>query len=244
MPKKRTSKKSQRPVKSYVDSARELAQFVPSLRKYRNRKTLKPSEKSAITRKEKLLKGVTNLFPLTKKQSRKFKGKTFAPGIRAIRLRNVEPEDKVIIHNNGDITIKEGKNIWLYWPLDRETVRSRKGMKEAGTLAFEKKFPIEIAADLAKKAFDKLEVQGVSLWTNAGRSDETFRDLKAFLLWVTEKWQAGRYVRVSQYTGEITSSDPGVWVQGIAILLENAEFVKRRRALQKKTKKRQAKRKK
>lgn len=231
--KKRRKKKPQRPVEQYIAAARELSPLVPKLKKYRKRKTLKPHEKGAITRKEKQLKGVTNLFPVTKKQARKIgKSKMFAPGVQAIRLRNVDPETATIsINKYGDISVTQAGRKWIYWALDRETVRSRPGMRKAGTDAFGKKFPIELVSDMAKIAFDKLHVQGVSLWTHGGRADAVFDDLPAFIRWVNEKWSAGRYMHTNEYGELQDSSDPGKWVSGIAILIEDAEYTARRNSL-------------
>ncbi len=212
-------------------SAKALSLLVPRLKKYNRRKTLKPSEKSAITRREKQLKGVTHLFPITKKQARKLKGKTFLPGIQAIRLRGVSPNAKIKVNKTGDITIIDNGNEWIYWSLDREQVRSKRDMKKAGRDAFRKQFPIEIVSEMARKAFNKINVQGVSLWTHGGRSDAVFDDFRAFELWVNEKWSAGRYMRTDQNGELMDASDPGKWVSGIAILIENPEYTARRKAL-------------
>lgn len=226
--KKKKPRKEKRSIESYLAAARSLSPIVPKLRKYRHRKTLKPSEKGAITRREKQLKGVTNLFPVTKKQARKLRSKLFLPGIQAIRLRGVKEGAKIKIGKRGDIQVSYDNLRWIYWGLDRATVRSRPGMRAAGSEAFRKKFPIELVADMATKAFNKLNVQGVSLWTHGGRSDAVFDDLPAFILWVNEKWSAGRYMRITEY-GAIDASDPGKWVSGIAILLEDPEYTKRRK---------------
>jgi hypothetical protein len=104
-------------------------------------------------------------------------------------------------------------------------------MREAGAQAFNKQFPIERVADLTAKAFAKYNVQQVHLWAHAGVVGDAFKSIEQFVMWVNEKWNQGRYVttRFSSY-GDIYSepSDPGKWVNGIAILIENPEYTKRR----------------
>lgn len=228
--KKPRKKKSNRTIESYLNAARDLSKIVPKLAKYRKRKTLKPAEKAAISRREKQLKGVTHLHPVTKQQARKLKKKLFLPGVRAIRLRGVPPNAKLKISKKGDVEIIYNNMRWIYWALDRDTVRSKSGMKKAGTDAFEKQFPIEKISDMATTAFNKMNVQGVSLWTHGGRSDAVFDDLPAFIRWVNEKWSAGRYMRTNQYGEMQDSTDPGLWVSGLAILIEDPEYTKRRKA--------------
>ena len=229
-------KKVKRPVESYLTTARALAKYVPSLRKYKKRKTLKLGQKSAIARRENQLKGIPlgSLYPVTKKQARKLKGKLFLPGIRAVQLRQV-PEGSKVTFRGPDIFVTEpGNQKWVYWSLDRDTVRTRRGMRKAGADAFAKKFPIELVADLTAKAFASMNVQQVRLWAHAGKVGDTFHDIETFIRWVNEKWSQGRYMSSPEGTaGEMfyNPSDPGKWVNGIAILLENPDFAKRRQAL-------------
>lgn len=230
--KKSRKKKSVRSIESYLSSAKELSNLVPRLKKYRRRKTLSKYEKYSISKAERTLHGVTYLHPVTKQQAKRLKKKLFAPGIRAIRLRGVPPEAKIKIGKKGDLEIKYNEIEWVYWSLDRDTVRSKRGMRKAGTDAFEKQFPIEKISDMATTAFNKMHVQGVSLWTHGGRSDAVFDDLPAFIRWVNEKWSAGRYMRTNQYGELQDSSDPGLWVSGLAIQLEDPEYTKRRKEAQ------------
>lgn len=234
--KKRKKKKVKRPDASYIEAAKNLSHLVPKLRKYRKRKTLTRYEKSAITRREKQLKNIPFLKPVTKKQARKLKGKLFLPGIQAIQLRNVPENAKIKFTKRGDIEIIHAEGArWIYWALDRETVRSRPGMRDAGRAAFEKKLPIEKVSDLTELAFKKYHIQQVQLWAHAGIVGDGFQDLKQFIMWVNEKWNAGRYMGLQERVSGIFSnpSDPGKWVNGIAILIENPEYTKRRKALEK-----------
>jgi hypothetical protein len=235
--KKRSRKKKQiRSDESYLVSARALSDLVPKLKKYKRRKTITRYEKSAITRREKQLKNIPFLVPLSKDQAKKLgRKKLFAPGVRAVQLRNVAPDAKIKIKKGGDIEITSGNQHWIYWSLDRDAVRSRVAMREAGKAAFAKQFPIEIVSELTQKAFKQFEVQQVHLWAHAGIVGDAFQDIGAFIRWVNEKWNAGRYMASKELEdGRIYSapSDPGKWVNGIAILLADPEYVRRRRALE------------
>lgn len=236
--KRRRKRRPKRETAEYLASAKTLAGLVPSLRKYRHRKKLKPSEKSAIARRERQLKNIPFLFPVTKKQAKRLKGKVFLPGIRAIQLRGITTDAKVKISRTGDIDIyyKQGEQArhWVYWSLDRDIVRSRRGMRKAGEDAFAKMFPIEKVSEMAKAAFARSDVKEVRLWAHAGIVGDTFETLGAFIRWVNEKWSQGRYmgeqerVNAPNYSNP---SDPGRWVNGIAILLEPQEYVQARKNL-------------
>lgn len=233
--KKRKKKKEKRTDLSYLQSAKNLSGLVPKLRKYRKRKTLTRYEKSAITRREKQLKNIPFLVPVTKKQARKLKGKLFLPGIQAIQLRNVPEGSKIKFKPRGDIEIVSATGgRWIYWSLDRDTVRSRRGMRKAGADAFDKRLPIEKVSDLTALAFKKYNIQQVHLWAHAGIVGDAFQDLGAFVQWVNEKWNAGRYMGLQERVSGIFSnpSDPGKWVNGIAILIENPEYTRKRKALE------------
>ncbi|MDE2021213.1 MAG: hypothetical protein KGJ13_12830, partial [Patescibacteria group bacterium] len=98
--------KPKRDTISYLQGAQNLAAFVPSLKKYKRRKTLKPWEKSHIARYENWLRyTLTELKPVTKKQAKEFKNELYKPetqvkkgknkgrfvrhgGIQAVRFRN------------------------------------------------------------------------------------------------------------------------------------------------------------
>lgn len=230
--KKPRKKKAARSTQSFLDAAKALSVYAPKLKKYKHRKTLKPSEKGAIRRKERLLEGVKDLFPVTKKQARRLKrSKLFAPGVQAVRLKGAPAGSKLRVNKSGSLTFSSEKEQWIFWPLDRETVRQRRGMKKAGSLAFEKKFPIEIVKELAAEAFANLQVHAVHLWTNAGAVGLGYQDFPRFSLFVDEKWHAGRYMRTDPESRKLKdASDPGLWVNGIAIKLEPPEYQERRKA--------------
>lgn len=210
--------RQKRPTDSYILAAKRLAIFAPSLRRYKNRKKLKPAEKSAIARKEKILRFTDHLKPLTKKQARALKGKTFAPGVQAIQLRNTAPDAKVKVIDN-DMFVTSNGRLWLYWKLTRQDVKSKRLMNKAARVAFEMQFPVERVAELARIAFKKLKPIAVHAWTPAGRANNGFESIEQFVMWLNEHWQAGRYATTNPTTGETSYSDPDAWLNGIAILL-------------------------
>lgn len=251
---KKKKKKPQRSDADYLASAKALSKIVPSLKKLASRKTLnapfQPPKKGAkprtkeqirkaniriIKRREKQLQNIPFLVPVTKPQAKRLgRRKLFLPGVQAIQLRNVDDGAKIKINKRGDISITEGAQHWIYWTLDRATVRSRKGMRGAGADAFNKQFPIEKLSDLTALAFKNYNVKEVHLWAHAGIVGTGFESVKQFIMWVNEKWQQGRYVTVREDArGDIYSdpSDPGKWVNGIAILVENPEYTRKRKAL-------------
>lgn len=235
-------KKPTRTTDDYLSSARALSGLVPSLKKFKNRKRLKKSEKASIRRREKQLKNIPFLVPVTKKQAKRLgRRKLFRPGIRAIQLRSlgdISPTgqgSKIKIGRGGEIEVLHSNGQrWIYWPLDRDIVRSRRGMSKAGQDAFDKQFPIEKLSDLTAAAFKRYRVQQVHLWAHAGIVGDAKHSVAQFIMWVNDKWQAGRYIsRRLNTSGEVFEhpSDPGKWVNGIAILLEDTEYTKRRAEL-------------
>lgn len=101
-------------------------------------------------------------------------------------------------------------------------------MRGAAKRAFEQQFPIELVSDLTEKAFATKAVVQVNLWAHAGIVGDPHHTLSEFVQWVNQKWSAGRYVRTSEHGG---NSDPGKWVNGIAILLEDENYAARRKEL-------------
>lgn len=255
------TKKRKKKVRSdadYLQSAKELSKLVPSLKKLGSRKTLfapfKPPKPGAkprtkeqirkaniriIRRREKQLQNIPFLVPVTIPQAKRLgRRKLFKPGVQAIQLRNVEPGTRFTINKRGDISVQDGEQHWIYWSLDRKAVRSRRGMREAGAQAFDKQFPIEKVSDLTAAAFKQYDVKQVHLWAHAGIVGTGFGSVNQFIIWVNEKWQNGRYITVRENSrGDIYSdpSDPGKWVNGIAILVENPEYTKKRKALLRET---------
>lgn len=212
------SRRKKRLTSDYIASAKRLAKFAPSLKRYGHRLTLTRYEKSAIARKEKILRKVDQLIPVTKKQARLLKGDLYAPGIRAIQLRNTSAHAKIKVKE--DLIVTSNDRTWVYWKIDKETARTKKDLAAVAKEAFEAKlFPIEKVSKLAEIAFKKLKPISVALWTKYGRADAEFTDFKVFMRELDDKWQAGRYVEeAGRYVDDYTS-DPGSWLKGIAILV-------------------------
>lgn len=220
----------------YIKSAASLSTFVPDFQKLKKRKRLTRSEKRRIRYREKQLKDVPYLVPVSKEQAKRLGSKKlFKRGVRAIQLKDVEPGEKLKISKRGDITTSNPNQTWIYWGLPRATVRSKRKMREVAPAAFNKQFPIDTIAAMAVKAFKSYDVKEIHLWTHHGAVGTGFEDAMAFIAWVNEKWQHGRYV--STVTNESTGhryenpSDPGRWINGIAILIENPEYTKKKKEI-------------
>lgn len=182
-----------RPDSSYVDAAKRLAPFAPSLSKYKRRKRLNRWEKAAIARKEKLLRNIDNLVPLTKKQAQILgRDKLWQPkegaglqGIRAIRLSNVNFErgvQQVRITKKDGLQIISGNRLWTYVPTSAD---------------------IQDLADSAAALFKKYNNKIlIALWTVKGRSAASYGDLPRFLQFLIERYN--------------TYADPDDWVLGLA----------------------------
>lgn len=200
------SRRTKRPTQDYLASAKRLAKFAPSLKKYRRRKTLSPAEKAAIRRKENALRFADHLIPLNKKQYAQLRDYTPGPGIHAVQLRNTGSHTKINFVKDNMFVTSNGRT-YLYWKLSRGDVKSKSGMKTAAQKAFDMQFPVEQIAELAHKAFEELEPIAVYLWAPAGRVGQGFASLRQFLTWLYENWNTGRYTNQEK------------WVNGIAILL-------------------------
>lgn len=223
---------------SYLYSADNLSKIVPSLKRFSKRKTLRKSEKATIRRREKQLLHIPHLEPLSPSQAKRLgRKKTFLPGVQAVQLRGIDTRkgDKFNVNRHGDIEVtKAGGDRWIYWALDRKTVRSHRGMCDAGAAVFNKTLPIEKVTELTEEAFAHYTIQQVHLWAHAGVVGDGFQSLKQFVGWVNEKWNQGRYIstrRLNEGGRYEVVSDPGQWINGIAFLVENPEYTKRRKEL-------------
>lgn len=243
--KKSRRRKTIRTDADYIASAKRLAGIVPSLRKLKSRKRLTKQEKRRIRYREKQLKDVPYLKPVTAQQAKRLGSKRlFKRGVQAIQLKGVEPDERITVNMRGDISASNANQTWIYWALPRETVRSKRKMREVGPAAFNKQFPIDTVAEMAIAAFKRYDVHAIYLWSHYGAVGTGHLTPAQFIGWVNEKWQQGRYVSTvtNQNTGHIyeNPSDPGRWVNGIAILIENPEYTKKKKAL--KREKREAER--
>jgi hypothetical protein len=227
-------KRQGRPIQSYLESARELSKFIPALKKYKRRKTLKPQEKAAITRKEKIVRYTDYLIPVTKKQARELKDHLFQPetiiktgkrrgqtqrhkGIQAIQLRNTGADTR-IISGGKNLLIASNGWLWAYWhiPIPKKntatpSARELQLVKQYAEDAFTnpESYEIERVIALAEKAFENPETKGVYLWGESGRVGEGFTSLKQFIRWVSSDYS--KYKNTDR------------WVKGIVILVAEAD---------------------
>lgn len=175
---KKTSKK--RTTAQRIASARNNSKLVPSLRKYRRRKTLKPQEKSAITRAEKKIKRAgtgSTLLPITSKQARQLKDKSaiVGDGIRAIRQRAAQGAKVRVV--DGELVVKIRSREWHFE--DFLPFQLLEMMARIDIL-------FDLAEDLEKELF-------ITVWTASGRLPQTFperieaqREIETFV----EKYRA------------------------------------------------------
>jgi len=206
--------------REYAKRAKRLAKFVPELKQYTTEKAITEKAKKRIKYREKQLAHAYNLRPVTKAQAKKLKGKLFAPGVQAIQLSETATNARIVSVGKDMMVVSNGRT-WVYWSLDKVTVKSGKGMKKAGEKAFNMEFPIERLQRLAEFAFKKLKPLGVSLWTVTGRASRIDRDMEAFIRYVSAHWQAGKYVTSPNEMGRRYRSNPEEFVNGIAILIRD-----------------------
>lgn len=219
---------------SYLESVKRLAPYIPNIRKYKRRKTLKPQEKSAIARYEKLLHYTDRLIPLTKQQAKDLKDMLYKPvvvkehkdregntyythdelktpnGVRAVSMKGLgTTKIKKIAKVTGDITVIANGRTWVLWKLDR--VRTADMRSAAATIFqdFGSAFPIEQIARLAKIAYETPGVLEVKLWTSHGMVGEPKNNFNSFMYWLEHDYS--------------TYKDTDKWVNGLAILVKDTE---------------------
>lgn len=223
-----------REIASYLKAAKELAPFIPSLNKYKRRKkNLKPAEKAAISRAERLFAEAhaDHLIPIPKKRLKdpnvkknlfsfdtvhtikrgKNKGKQIVRHhtFQGVQFRNTAPNANLKFFKNGMVMESNGRT-WLYLPL---ADKSNESMEETGEKAFDIQKgqttgfadDIEAVIRLAEKAFKNPICKGVWLWAQSGRVSEGHRTLKEFIQWLYESYT--HYIDTDQ------------WMKGIAILI-------------------------
>jgi len=109
-------KSKRKSIEDYIRLAKKNTKLVPSLAKYKNRKRLSRGQKAWITRVSNEIYhagGTKHLYPLTKKQAKSLKAKDliYGHGIRAIRLEEVTPDQKISV-KKGEFIIKQNGRIW------------------------------------------------------------------------------------------------------------------------------------
>ncbi len=149
-----------RTLSQYLSAAKKNKNLVPSLTKYRKRKTLNRWEKAAITRAEKKIakaaRGGT-LFALSKSQTKKLKDKEalVGNGIRAVRMRGA---------TGGKVTVEKGRLILKR--AGRKWHFEEFGISELNALFARVSELFEIADRSNRELF-------ITIWTAAGRLPET-----------------------------------------------------------------------
>lgn len=229
--KSRKAAKKRKPIRtdtSYIASATALSRFVPKLKKFKNRERLNKKEKRQIAYREKKLRYVKdNLIPVTKLQAKRLGRAIFSRDVQAVVLKDIEPGSTLKISKHGDIEIIEPNRHWLFWRMNRQSVKSKTLMKLAGFDAYSKTFPLELLRQLGADAFKILNVRAVQLWSKvSGAVGRMLNDYNSFERFINDKWQAGRYLRAADEGGD---SDVDRWVEGLVILLETPEQSQRRR---------------
>lgn len=231
---------------AYKKLAKSLGKFSPDIGKLARKKRLTAADKQRISKRAKRLHNVTDLFRITGKGAKKFKqkfGDIFYPGTEAVRLRYAS-ENATIKFVDDNLFLESNGRQWLYWRLNKSTVRNKDGkLVSAAEKAFDAQFPIEKVLALAERAYTELKIEAITLWTEQGRADTTFSELRDFARWVAQHWQNGNYIRYDTRTGEIhDESDAGKWINGLAILLkEPPKRAKRKASVKRKTVKRKRK---
>jgi hypothetical protein len=207
-----------RPESDYINSAKRLAAFVPSLKKYKRRKRLKPQEKSAIARREKQLHYfTTRLAPLSKKDARiaKRKGEIFSvqekikSGKKKGQYRTVygfSAVDTGTLSYGTKARYDKNKNLILSTPQkDVWEFRSLPGGA----------FDIADLIALAEEAFADPEMIQFHLWTVKGIAGQRYKTLKRFIFDTSDEGGAWR-IAGSDISA---TNDPSQWIKGIAVLI-------------------------
>lgn len=220
------ARKSKRPVESYLDSAKNRAKFIPSLAKYKRRKTLTPAEKAAIKRAENMLPYTDYLIPVKGKKAEKLRraGVLHTPEttiktgpnagkivrhkpIAAVQLRNTGKDAAIDMVTDEAMLAKSHGRPWVYQFVEPLT---KAGIAEAAEDAFfdPASYEIEKVIEMAQRAFANPVTKAVYLWAESGRVGDAFETLSEFVAWLEASWR--RYKNVDR------------WMRGIAILVGDA----------------------
>ncbi len=192
MAKRKQSRKKSN--KAYINTAKSLKRFIPSLKQYTNSRSLTRWQKSAITRaannfaKAKARHGAA-LFPLSQRQVKALSPKSrkalIGKGIRAVKFRSTS-ETATLHVKKGNFVIKEkGKKprTWQYIALPPEP---------------------DILLDKINylfKRFKKYHIQ-IHLWLKQGRANAGFSSLKLAILELTNRLQS--YANASEFLVGLT----------------------------------------
>ncbi len=231
--------KQKRAVSSYLTVAKELAKFVPSLKKYNRRRTkLTPWEKGHIARWEHLLTfNADKLQPISKEQAKKTPWIVFKPeyevkkgphkgyrkqasGVLATQMRNVGSDFKILKSEDDLMLVRSNKRKWLYWHLSETNAHY---VKKAGQLAFDEitegeedeeipvveGYDIERIVEMARAAFERPDTKAVYLWAESGRVGVPMLSAKSFAEWIFRDYS--------------TYQQTDKWVKGLALLVADVD---------------------
>jgi hypothetical protein len=151
-----------------------LSEYFPSVAKLKGKRGLTAGELGQLTRAKNAIRGQHTLVAVTDKQYKELKKKGLVDadlskkGIRAVRLRNVQPGSKVKVLKDGTIKTTSGGRKWEYHA-------SQADIDSVGYLGLE--------------LLDRADVWAVYLWTNKGRVGEGFADPNAWTEWLYDRYQ-------------------------------------------------------
>jgi len=235
--------KQKRAVQSYLTVAKDLAKFVPSLKKYNRRRTkLTRWEKGHIARWEHLLLfNADKLQPLSKAQAKKTPWIVFKPeyevkkgphkgyrkqasGVLATQMRNVGSDFKILKSEDDVMLVYSNKRQWIYWHLPETNSHY---IKRAGQMAFG-----DIKEEEAEEAeeAEETEVQGFDIERVVEMARKAFErpDTKAVYLW-SESGRVGEPMySANQFARWIfrdysTYQQTNKWVMGLALLIADVD---------------------
>jgi hypothetical protein len=207
------------------------AHFIPQLKKFRSRKTLKSWEKGWIKRWENIVPFTTNLIPVRPSQAKKLRGNLFQPEtiikkgpkrgqtkmhppILAVQLRNTSFRAKIKKIASDKMLVADHGREWIYvhtpdTATDTMIEYAQHAFEEDGDEGDEgddpAQFDIERMLALAERAFKDPTTKAVTLWAKSGRAGDIFPTFRQFLHWAL--------------TYYVQYEDTEEWVNGIAVLV-------------------------
>jgi hypothetical protein len=147
----------------YLNAAKDLGHYVPKLKKFARRKTLRPYEKSQISHYiSKIGRTSHNLKPLSKAERKLIPKRDWvSPSIPAIKINQLDLHKAKFTAKRHSIEIEEktdrGKRRWIFWSLNRPEVRN-----------IPKSDPWKRMEKLVNLAFDLYDVTRMHLWNTQG----------------------------------------------------------------------------
>jgi hypothetical protein len=231
-----------------IAAARKLAPLIPTLKKYKKRKTLTRYERSKITRYERAMKGAYNLEPVSKKQAKHLRDVLYTGaveitrgprkgqyrevrGIHALQLANTGEHVKINVTENKDMFVTTNGRTWVYWQLEQLGEKEYEQYLDEG---YSEEEALELIADENKSTMRSAAAQSFAPTIREAFPVEKIIRLaqKAFKkphvhmigLWST-KGRVGEGFRNFDefkqwiYQDYSTYANVEKWVNGIAILI-------------------------